>query len=108
MGGRGQAQGEGSNNGPQNRGEKGLQEDSSRTSIGAVSGRPGWPAGGASGRAGLCAGSYASSIARIHRRRREAVFASADVAPARKELRRCEANGRRAAGLKAFGFMTPA
>jgi hypothetical protein len=97
--GREQAQTDGTVNGPQNRGEKGLQDDSSRASIGAVSGRPGRPAGGASGRAGLRAGSYACSIARIHPRRREAVFASAGVAPARKEIDRRKADGRRAAGL---------
>ena len=90
----------------QNRGENGLQDDSSRESMDAASGAPGGRSASAAGRGETGVGAGACSTARIHRRRCEAIPPSGGVdSPRGGVVQRKRMDFRRITGSAAFGFM---
>ena len=90
----------------QNRGENGLQGDSSRESRNAALGARGVRSAGVSGRIVAGAGLSACNTARIHRRRREAVPFSGDIDTMCRPVAHLYGAGfRRVVGSEAFVFM---
>jgi|GEM_PF-2250908 len=90
----------------QNRGENGLQGDSSRESKDSALGARGVRSAGVSGRIVAGAGLSACNTARIHRRRREAVPFLGDIDAMCRPVAHFHGAGfRRVVGSEAFVFM---